>query len=72
MFVGQDYDLDELEKELEDLEQEELDKDLLSTGTVSQQLPDVPTDDVQEASISSGQQKKGELACKIYNIYLTI
>lgn len=37
---------DELEKELEELEQEELDKELLGTGPTADQLPSVPTADL--------------------------
>ncbi|XP_038069998.1 charged multivesicular body protein 4b-like [Patiria miniata] len=41
---GQDVDEDELFKELEELEQEELDEQLLSVGpSVAPELPDVPT-----------------------------
>lgn len=39
---GQDIDEDELEKELEELEQEELDKDLLGVGPLADELPSVP------------------------------
>lgn len=39
---GQDVDEDELMKELEELEQEELDKQLLETGE-PEKLPEVPT-----------------------------
>lgn len=35
---------DELEKELEELEQEELDKELLGTGPTADQLPSVPSE----------------------------
>ncbi|XP_022094552.1 charged multivesicular body protein 4b-like [Acanthaster planci] len=45
MGFGQDVDEDELFKELEELEQEELDEQLLSVGpSVAPQLPDVPTE----------------------------
>lgn len=40
---GQDVDEDELEKELEALEQEELDKDLLKLSTPGGELPEIPT-----------------------------
>jgi len=41
---GQDIDDDELERELEELEQEELDKELLGVGPVTtEELPNVPT-----------------------------
>lgn len=39
---GNDIDEDELEKELEELEQEELDRELLGTGPTTDQLPSVP------------------------------
>uniref|UniRef100_A0A8D8QH29 Charged multivesicular body protein 4b n=1 Tax=Cacopsylla melanoneura TaxID=428564 RepID=A0A8D8QH29_9HEMI len=40
---GQDVDEDELEKELEALEQEELDKDLLKLSTPGGELPEIPS-----------------------------
>jgi len=40
---GNDIDEDELEKELEELEQEELDKELLGVGGPATELPEVPT-----------------------------
>ncbi|KXJ83607.1 hypothetical protein RP20_CCG003834, partial [Aedes albopictus] len=43
---GQDIDDDELEKELEELEQEELDKELLGVQPETDQLPDVPATDL--------------------------
>lgn len=43
---GQDVDDDELEKELEELEQEELDKELLGVQPETDQLPDVPSTDL--------------------------
>lgn len=43
---GQDVDEDELMKELEELEQEELDKQLLETGEPAEALPEVPTTDL--------------------------
>lgn len=39
---GNDIDEDELEKELEELEQEELDRELLGTGPTTDELPAVP------------------------------
>lgn len=51
---GNEVDEDELMKELEDLEQEELDKQLLETGE-PEKLPEVPT-----ASLPSTDQKKKE------------
>lgn len=40
---GQDMDEDELERELEELEQEELDKDLLKIGPSPEEMPSPPT-----------------------------
>lgn len=40
---GQDADEDELEKELEELQQEQLDKELLGIDTTTEELPAVPT-----------------------------
>lgn len=40
---GADVDEDELMAELEEMEQEELDKELLDVGPTSSKLPDVPT-----------------------------
>jgi charged multivesicular body protein 4 len=37
---------DELERELEELEQEELDKELLGVGPLVDELPSVPTTDI--------------------------
>jgi charged multivesicular body protein 4 len=53
---GQDVDEDELMAELEDLEQEELDKQLLEvTGPTADELPSVPT--AEPASSSKGRPK---------------
>jgi charged multivesicular body protein 4 len=41
---GNEFDEDELNQELEDLEQEELDQQLLNTGTTLDFAPSVPTD----------------------------
>jgi charged multivesicular body protein 4A/B len=40
---GTEFDEDELNQELEDLEQEELDSKLLDSGTTDLNLPNVPT-----------------------------
>lgn len=61
--LGFNYDDDELEKELEDLEQEELDKELLSTGTPAHELPEVPTGDIK--SPAAGEKKKGKMNTKM-------
>ena len=55
---GQDIDDDELEKELEELEQEELDKELLGVQPETDQLPDVPATDLPA---KAKEKKKGKL-----------
>ena len=60
---GQDVDDDELLKELEDLEQEELDKVLLETGpsptrTMETALPEVPSSPLEVAASTSKSKKK--------------
>lgn len=60
LFLGQDYDEDELEKELEELEQEELDKDLLGVGESTDELPEVPTGDISEPAAAK-EKKKGKI-----------
>ncbi|XP_014777572.1 charged multivesicular body protein 4c isoform X1 [Octopus bimaculoides] len=58
---GQDIDEDELLQELEDLEQEELERELLNVGTpVTDQLPSVPTGEPELASASSQKAKEEE------------
>lgn len=66
--TGQDIDDDELEKELEELAQEELDKDLLGVGTPSAELPEVPVGDVKEPAAPSKDKKKGKFisGCRNY------
>lgn len=46
---GQDVDEDELEKELEELEQEELENELLKVGPSADELPSVPEGEVVKA-----------------------
>lgn len=48
-----------MEKELEELEQEELDKDLLGVGTSTHELPEVPTGDIKEPAAAAKEKKKG-------------
>jgi len=57
---GQDVDEDELMKELEEMEQEELDRQLLDTEPVGTTLPEVPTDKLAEpaAAAASSSKKK--------------
>uniref|UniRef100_A0A1L8DW95 Uncharacterized protein n=1 Tax=Nyssomyia neivai TaxID=330878 RepID=A0A1L8DW95_9DIPT len=57
---GQDVDEDELEKELEELEQEELDKELLGVGPSATELPEVPSDEIKEKAIK--EKKKATAA----------
>lgn len=58
--LGQDIDEEELERELEELEQEELDKDLLGVGTSTHELPEVPTAEIKEPAAAK-EKKKGIL-----------
>jgi charged multivesicular body protein 4 len=56
---GQDVDDDDLLKELEEMEQEELDKVLLETGpTPAAALPEVPTSPLESVASSSKSKKK--------------
>lgn len=48
-----------MEKELEELEQEELDKDLLGVGTSNHELPEVPSGDIKEPAAAK-EKKKGK------------
>ena len=52
-------DEDELAKELEELEQEELDKDLLNVGPAPNKLPDVPSTDLPTTSKDKEKEKDG-------------
>jgi len=56
ILIGQDVDDEELERELEELEQEELDKDLLGVGGVTEDLPEVPQDELKD---KAKEKKKG-------------
>lgn len=58
--IGQDIDEDELNRELEELEQEELDKELIGVGPSSGELPEVPTGEIIEPAAAS-EKKKGTL-----------
>lgn len=55
---GNGYDEDELERELEELEQEELDEHLLSVRTDEHTLPDVPNGDVKIPNAAVEPNKK--------------
>lgn len=57
-IIGTAVDDDELAKELEALEQEELDKDLLNVGPTPNKLPDVPSTDLPSTS-KDKEKKKG-------------
>lgn len=57
--AAQDVDEDELERELEELEQEQLDKELLDVGPAAANvLPDVPTEDLPERAKEKEKEKK--------------
>lgn len=58
-------DDDDLMKELEELEQEELDKELINVGPASDKLPDVPSTDLPSGS-KEKEKKKG--VCDIESI----
>ena len=55
-IIGTGVDDDDLARELEELEQEELDKDLLNVGPATTKLPDVPSTDLPT---TSKDKKKG-------------
>lgn len=57
-FSGNSYDEDELERELEELEQEELDEHLLSVRSDEHTLPDVPNGDVKIPNAAAEPNKK--------------
>lgn len=59
-WIGQDIDEDELNRELEELEQEELDKELIGVGPSTEELPEVPTGEIREPAAAS-EKKKGAL-----------
>lgn len=47
-----------MERELEELEQEDLDKDLLGVPSTSE-LPEVPTGEIKEPAVAAKDKKKG-------------
>lgn len=59
VILAQDVDEDELERELNEMAQEELDKELLDVGPAANVLPDVPTEDLPEAAKKEKEKKKG-------------
>lgn len=61
-FSGQDYDEDELEKELEELEQEDLDEQLLHVPIDNgHKLPEVPTGDIKIPAAAVEKKDKREI-----------
>ena len=65
---GQDVDEDELMKELEELEQEELDKQLLETGE-PEKLPDVPTAELPSVVAQKSKSSKSLQQCALSNLF---
>lgn len=65
-IITSGVDDDDLAKELEELEQEELDKDLLNVGPATSKLPDklpdVPSTDLPTSS-KEKEKKKGKTRC---------
>ncbi|XP_049546661.1 charged multivesicular body protein 4b [Anopheles darlingi] len=59
---GQDIDEDELEKELEELEQEELDKELLGVQPEADELPEVPSTELPTKTKEKEKKKATALA----------
>ncbi|XP_043203537.1 charged multivesicular body protein 4b-like [Amphibalanus amphitrite] len=57
---GQDMDEDELERELEELEQEELDKELLDLGPAASELPAVPSAEPAQPSRAKAKKEEDE------------
>lgn len=57
---GQDVDEDELEKELEELEQEELDRELLDVGPSAEDLPSPPTTEVVKPKAKKQEEADDE------------
>lgn len=67
-IIGSGVDDDELAKELEELEQEELDKDLLNVGPAASKLPDVPIADLPSSSKDKEKKKGFELETKVTEV----
>lgn len=58
LYTGTDVDDEELERELEALEQEELDKELLGVGpSATADLPEVPSDELHEKTKAQKAKK---------------
>lgn len=66
-IIGTGVDEDELAKELEELEQEELDKDLLNVGPTTTKLPEVPNTDLPTTS-KDKEKKKGLFSWNLWRI----
>lgn len=64
-IITSGVDDDDLAKELEELEQEELDKDLLNVGPAPTKLPEVPNADLPTTS-KDKEKKKGLLDNQIF------
>jgi len=64
-IIGTAVDDDELAKELEALEQEELDKDLLNVGPTPNKLPDVPSTDLPSTSKDKEKKKAKPVAADL-------
>lgn len=62
---GNDIDDEELERELDELEQEELDKELLNVGpSATDELPDVPSEELKD-KIKQPKKKGNQLICTL-------
>jgi len=61
-IISSGVDDDELAKELEELEQEELDKDLLNVGPATNKLPEVPATDLPSTSKDKEKKKAKPVA----------
>lgn len=59
-IAGSDVDDEELERELEALEQEELDKELLGVGpsAAADELPEVPSDELHDKTKAKAKERK--------------
>lgn len=55
-----------MNRELEELEQEELDKELIGVGPSSEELPEVPTGEIKEPT--AAEKKKGTLPIELNHI----
>lgn len=67
LAFGQDVDDDELEKELEELEQQALDEELLKVGPVTNDLPVTPE---QLPNVPAGSRQPGKLIGPNHNLII--